>query len=189
MCLCQISSCLSLSQHGHTWDVSVKKGEVMKKYAWKHGSVVAVDAEEAAQQFGTIVEEYGALLPDVVVEQSRPEDAPLHDAFEWNDKAAADKYRYDQARYLIRSLTIVHEEDEEEHPPIRAYMSINHAADDEKAEVDYLPTLLVMSKPILRKRLLSTALKELESWERRYQNLVEFSQVYTAIAAAKESLQ
>ena len=42
----------------------------MKKYAWKNGAVVAVDAEEAAQQFGAIFEEYGVLLPEVVVEQS-----------------------------------------------------------------------------------------------------------------------
>lgn len=39
-----------------------------------------------------------------VVDSSRDEDAPLHNYFEWNDEAAAESYREQQARQLIRAV-------------------------------------------------------------------------------------
>ena len=46
----------------------------------------------------------GLLLPDVVVEDARREDSPLHDIFEWDDAKAAHAHRLEVARQLIRSV-------------------------------------------------------------------------------------
>ena len=54
----------------------------------------------------------GKLLSKDVVEESRPEVAPLHPAFEWLDSKAAEAFRQIQARNLIRSVRVVHEEGE-----------------------------------------------------------------------------
>jgi hypothetical protein len=48
----------------------------------------------------------GKLTPLQVLEAARPEESPLHDFFEWDDSAAAEAYRIDQARELIRRVRI-----------------------------------------------------------------------------------
>jgi hypothetical protein len=48
----------------------------------------------------------GVLTPRDVVADARHKDSPLHGYFEWDDKKAAAKYRFVQARRLITSFTM-----------------------------------------------------------------------------------
>lgn len=48
----------------------------------------------------------GRLTPDAVVADAKSPESPLHDQFEWDDSAAANQYRLDQARSLIRTMRI-----------------------------------------------------------------------------------
>lgn len=48
----------------------------------------------------------GRLDPQDVIEAAKNPKSPLHSHFEWDDSAAAAKYRLDQARVLIRSVKI-----------------------------------------------------------------------------------
>lgn len=48
----------------------------------------------------------GRLTADAVVADAKSADSPLHDQFEWDDSIAADRYRIEQARTLIRSVRI-----------------------------------------------------------------------------------
>lgn len=48
----------------------------------------------------------GRLTPDAVVQDAASKKSPLHDQFEWDDSAAAVKWRLAQARELIRSVRI-----------------------------------------------------------------------------------
>lgn len=48
----------------------------------------------------------GRLTPQNVVADARNRNSPLHDIFEWDDAKAADQYRLEQARELIRSVKI-----------------------------------------------------------------------------------
>jgi hypothetical protein len=47
------------------------------------------------------------LTPAAVVEAARPARSPLHDYFNWDDRAAAASYREEQARNLIQSYRYV----------------------------------------------------------------------------------
>lgn len=64
----------------------------------------------------------GVLKVDDVLDEAKDETSPLHKHFEWDDTAAADKYRRDQARYLIQKckITLV----ETEPVSIRAFVSL-----------------------------------------------------------------
>lgn len=53
------------------------------------------------------LEHQGIITPDAVLEDARNEDSPLHKYFEWDDTVAANAYRKDQARELIRSVRLV----------------------------------------------------------------------------------
>ena len=48
----------------------------------------------------------GRLTPDAVVEDAKDPRSPMHDQFEWDDKVAGHQYRLDQARTLIRAVTV-----------------------------------------------------------------------------------
>jgi hypothetical protein len=48
----------------------------------------------------------GRLTPDAVVAAAVDPDSPLHSHFVWDDSEAADLYRIDQARTLIRSVRV-----------------------------------------------------------------------------------
>lgn len=58
----------------------------------------------------SLYESEGELTPELVVEAARSTASPLHTAFEWDDRAAADKYRIVQARELLRKAEVVIEE-------------------------------------------------------------------------------
>lgn len=54
-----------------------------------------------------IEDRHGIIDPNTVVDESRPEDAPLHPAFEWRDDVAAEKWRVEQARRVVRCVEVV----------------------------------------------------------------------------------
>lgn len=61
---------------------------------------------EVAKILAALERDNGRLVPSDVVEAARDPNSPLHQHFEWNDSEAAEKYRLDQARTLIRSVKI-----------------------------------------------------------------------------------
>lgn len=135
---------------------------------WKPGTRFSVTADIAYQEIERIAETYGALKPEYVVEESKPEDAPLHDEFEWNDVRAAELYRIEQARHIIRSLVVVHDENKE---PVRAYVLVTPKDND----TTYMRVDAALSDTEYREQVLERAQKELESWRKRYEALLDYA--------------
>lgn len=90
------------------------------KYTYRPGSRFSVPATVVADEIERIRSISGAVTAERVVDESRPEDAPLHTAFEWNDSAAAEQYRRDQARALIRSVRVTYGHQ----PPVSAFVHV-----------------------------------------------------------------
>lgn len=51
-------------------------------------------------------ENNGKITPFLVVESARDPESPIHDYFDWDDASAAEKYRIEQARGLIRQCRV-----------------------------------------------------------------------------------
>lgn len=79
---------------------------------WRNGSP-GIPAEVAASELIRIGKAYGGIRPGVVVDEARPEDAPLHPVFTWDDSVAAEAYRREEARNMIRSVEFVDTTDRE----------------------------------------------------------------------------
>jgi hypothetical protein len=63
---------------------------------------------KAAQTALTKLEDRrGRLRPPDVVKAARPKGSPLHGYFEWNDGRAAELFRLEQAKQIIRKVTLV----------------------------------------------------------------------------------
>jgi hypothetical protein len=149
-------------------------------YTWSEGSRFPVQAQVAGEALEDIRERHGdGLKPAVVVEESRPDVAPLHCCFEWQDEKAAELYREDQARRVIRSVRVLHEPmpDGEVRAPTIAYVSVRLP---ESGPV-YLTTARVLSDVDLRQQALENALALLRGVEARYAHLEELAEVFAAL--------
>lgn len=149
-------------------------------YKWTSRSVVPVNAQVAGEELERIrVKNNGRLEPEDVVSIARDEKNPLHPAFEWDDATAAEAYRVDQARYVIRSIEVV-VEPERSKKPVRAFVSVIRDEDRSYTSVSH-----AMSDPILRQQVLAAAMKEMEAWRTRYAELVELVDVFAIIDKAR----
>jgi len=136
-------------------------------YQWKTGSRIKADPELAAQVLDQLANE-NRLNAENVVEVSEPEDAVLHEDFEWNDEKAAVEYRKAQARYIMRSLVVVEETVTEETPtPIRYFFQI------EENSSNYTPINVIMQKADCMDALKRKALAELSAFKMKYTTIIK----------------
>jgi len=137
-------------------------------YQYKIPSLYPVSAEVAGTELDRIYEKNGELKPADVVEESRPETAPLHPIFEWDDKKAAEKYRVEQAKHLMCAIVRVEERKEQPPKEIRAFVH---------AEKAYHPVRVVLEHPAMRNEALKDALRSMESFKQKYSSLEEVAGV------------
>lgn len=142
-------------------------------YQWKTGSRHKVSAAVAAEVMDRLAEE-DRLNAQELVEESRPEDAPLHSEFEWDDSVAAEKYREEQAGALIRHLVVRIEANDQEYPT-RQYFMIQP-----EAKI-YEPIQVILKDEDKTDLLLEQAKRELRAFKAKYACLKELAEVIKAI--------
>lgn len=120
----------------------------------------------------------GRLKAEHVVDAARPTAHPLHRFFEWRDKVAAEAFRREQARSLIRAIEIVREDDEEGTAP--AFVSIT--ADDGRS---YRSMEEVLTNVSLQLAVLKAAERDLRNFEKRYRELLDICDL---VRSARERL-
>lgn len=128
-----------------------------------------------------LADKNGKLTAKNLLEASRDEAAPLHNEFEWDDKVAAEEYRLDQARGIIRNLDIVYEKtDTEEERRVRAYVSIPGG------KSEYVALENALSHESWRAHLLECAQRDLKAFMTKYRNLKELAEVTEVITGFLE---
>ena len=109
-----------------------------------------------ADKVGQEIEQIkGPKTPDAVVKKARSSKTELHQCFEWDDSAAAVQYRLEQARYVLRTISIVREvaipgSDVPRQVVVRAYENVNTAKHDSEAERSYVPVETALAQPEFR---------------------------------------
>lgn len=152
------------------------------KYHWKAGSrKPKQDAQRVGETIASLrTENGGNITSAIVVSSARPPRSALHKYFEWNNTAAADKYREYQAGDLIRSVCITIKGEDGEPITTRAFVTINEQ-DEESALETYIEIGEAMRHEGHRSIVLANALRELASFRVKYAGLKEVSKVIKAI--------
>ena len=140
-------------------------------YKWAKGSMFKVSAQIAGEVCEQLERE-GKLTAKNLVEVSRPEDAPLHSVFNWNDEQAAELYRQEQGRSIIRCIITVPEENV---VSTRAYFNIT------KQDPNYYGINVILEDQDKYDALLKMALRELKAFEKKYAVLEKLKPVFDAI--------
>ena len=122
----------------------------------------------------------GRLTAKDLVDVSRPEDAPLHKEFEWDDHKAAEMFRQKQAQNIIVNLVAI---EAEEQKPTRAFFNVTF---DNVKPGSYEETVVIMSDKTKREKLLEIARQELKTFKNKYQELKELSGVFAEIDKLEE---
>ena len=134
---------------------------------WRIQGYYKADAQKVAEEIG-----FGKFTPMEVLEKAKDETTELHKCFEWNDSIAAEKYRLEQAKDIIRML--VYEKETKEQAAVRYY------AKTETKHV-YQPTKQFLVQEDEYQGLLRRALAELEAFKNKYHTLTELESIFEAM--------
>lgn len=158
----------------------------MIRYTFRDDEPIRIKAAGKAdpQVFGEALADIanktqGELTPHAVLEAARAKKHPLHPHFEWDDALAAEAFRLDQARSIIRVVRVVDREAED--GTRRAFVSV--ATKDGTA---YRPIGDVQKSADLQLALMRQADRDLEAWERRYRELTDICNI---VSSARGALQ
>jgi hypothetical protein len=142
---------------------------------------IEADVAKAAKANG------GELTPRKLLSWAkRHKSSAIHEAFEWNDDAAAEAYRLEQARRVIRLCVHVIEIPAGESKldvKVRKYVSLSDER-KEGGDTVYRETEKVVDNTAWRETMLADAFADLAALRRKYSALSELSQVWTALDAA-----
>jgi hypothetical protein len=162
-----------------------KAKETGVQWMWKPATRVAIKADV----FGEVLEKIratndGVASNEAIVEAARPKDSPIHSLFEWDNSAAAEKYRQEQARYYARHVIKVISRPTKEKPAQTRIANICVKGSDGKSE--RRDAVLVMTDKEMRLQAIEDCLKLLMGIRRRFAHIVELSKIFMVIDTAVE---
>lgn len=112
--------------------------------AYRMRRSVGVAADVVCREIERINDEHGGVKPEVLLDESRPEDAPLHPAFTWDDSKAGELWRLVEARNIIRSVHVVDDASGEDMGCAFVRVSVQ---EDDATESVYRPVTEVVQDP------------------------------------------
>lgn len=123
----------------------------------------------------SIYDQKGKLTPALVLDEARDPNHPLHHRFQWDDSKAAEAYRLQQARDLIRSVRVTYREatEKEQSRAVRGFVAPR--SPDKPNE--YIPVEEALADPLTRKLLLKQMERQWQDMKRQYGHMVEFWQL------------
>ena len=144
-------------------------------YDFRSGrSLKNVDPQQVGEELERIRAQNGQLLAKDVLESAASPESPLHNAFEWDDSAAARQHRLTQARRLIVSVRILNGPVQTATP---AFVSVRTPQGRQ-----FVPTVEAMSDDVLKARVLQEIKQFLEGIQRRYSHFEEVAELIGNIA-------
>jgi len=140
---------------------------------WRTPGIFKADPQKVCDELKTLGDEF---TPDEIVEKAKDETAELHKCFEWDNDAAAEKYRLHQARMITSNLVFLKESDDEEEQPVlvRVYNKTEQTG-------GYKPPERVFTQADEYEKLLKRATAELHQFKVKYSMLKELDYILSLI--------
>jgi len=120
----------------------------------------------------------GILQAEKVVEEAKNKNSVLHSYFIWDDSIAAERYRVEQARTLIRGI-VAYAVSEENSQEIRGFVSL--ATDRRSEGGGYRYIVEILGNLSQRKQLIEDAKVDMQNFMNKYRTLKELDDVLGAI--------
>ena len=162
--------------------VALKVHNPNKVYAWNEGARLShLNPQACGDRLDYLVEAGGGkVLPNDVVRDARKEDSPFHAGFEWDNRTAANEWRLEQARLIIRSIRVVIVDEKGKEKQHRVHVHC-YTIDEEDGNDGYVTLEKLKENPGLRQQALWTAYTLLLGIQSRYDELNELEPVFDEV--------
>lgn len=164
-------------------------------YGFKPWARLSGDPQRVGEEIERLRQTEGTIAPERVVDTARDPASVLHTYFTWDDSAAADAFRVQQARHLLRSIVVVQADGVDVKAPVRAFVALRQAAEDavedgaDEATVGSYTSISAAVRIVrYREQMMRDALRDLDAYRLKYQLLSDISGWGSAIATARSEL-
>lgn len=127
-----------------------------------------------ARKIGPVINslsESGAVTARDVVDSARSPNSPIHPYFEWDNQTAADLWRVETARRMLRSIRVKYQDAGGETRDVRAFQ-VNQARAWESEHRQYKTFQVLHGDSAFAAQMLGSAFDDLQSWKRKYEPYV-----------------
>lgn len=137
---------------------------------------------------------HGGLTPELVLNEARPKESPLHKHFCWDDTEAAEKYRELQAASLIRKIKVSYITPENKTIVVRAFLNVQPELTQGVSDQDELETKRGLYLPMqeamtdYRSQLLDQCKADCAAFRRKYAALHEVANILAAMQPFEEAI-
>lgn len=138
------------------------------------GTRFGADAQKCYEEIMEICDSLESATPQDILEKARNESSELHKCFTWDDSIAAEKWRLNEARVVVRQLVIKEEKVPTDRPEVRLLYSTDNRS-------GYKPTEVILQKEDEYKSLLKQAYAELRAFKVKYAMLRELQDIFDLI--------
>jgi hypothetical protein len=148
-----------------------------------------------AARWGARLDELRAQAPDgVVTTRNAVDDAadptsPLHDACNWDNVHAADRWRVRQMRDVIRNIEVVIIYEDRPQQPVRITAFVNTTPGVPDADQGYLAIEDATTRPDHWERIKEAMLRDIERFQDTYAAYLGFEAVNKAMSNLKTSIK
>lgn len=153
----------------------------MREIMWAKGFRAKADAKEVYLELEEIRAENGDIVAAEVVKKAKEKTSAMHEQFQWNDEEAAEKFRLEQARLLVRSIHVIYKQAPKAAVRLYSNVVIESKSEPPKTEKVYIRTEDALKDPVLKAGILGDAIRDAISFRRKYAHLQELSKVFVAI--------
>ena len=167
-------------------DTAVAPTEARLALTWAKGSRFGkADAEACYNEIVEVADAFGGTPPEgALMEKARDKSSALHDLFDWDQAVAAKKWWVHTERLIKAQIVYVREGTKvREQHQIRAFTNIKEIDSEGNSIGVYYDTFDVINDPEKRKKLLTRAMRDMETFKKRYGLLEELSSVIDPIEA------
>lgn len=159
--------------------------------ASESGILSHAQAVIVGKELTKIEKQYGCIQPKTVWKKARSASSGLHSFFVWDVNRAAESHWLDQARRLIRSVTIIPIQKEPmKEGIVRAF--VNVSSNDKERRFKgraYISMPRALSDPEYTQQLLQDALNEANQFRMKYEHLKALSKIIKAIEVTVAELE
>lgn len=154
----------------------------------ENGIIGDKDLPVVVKVLKSIEKDMGVITPKSVVSRAMIPDCPLHKYFEWDDTEAAARYREQQARQLIRSVSVVFKDSEGQEQSVRAFVNLKPDEEDGNnplSDSSYLSVHEVAKNTSYQNQVVQYAYDQILGWKKRFGHFKEFIRVKEEIEKVK----
>jgi hypothetical protein len=123
----------------------------------------------------------GEITPEIVLNEAKSPESPLHKQFCWDDTKAAEMFRLAQAAALIRRIKVTYTTDKKE-IRVRAFVNVRPQINDdetpeEQAKGIYVTLTRASSVESYREQMIKACRRDVEAFRTKYSAITEVSEI------------